>query len=544
MLAGTLPYKTVAIGSRFQLVPDNLKWKFKTNIYAADGFSDGSDPIIEINRPTSTLAGKKITLSFAAATKADEDLIASYMPKPHLDGTPIQPHEFPTSLPGYLLRLKAQLRVDGELVAQTPGSFTMGSEVRQSNQFYNPSKAAWDGGADNDIVVGEYNAIGMDLQGNGAQQLKKQQARMEATHSKLKQFEQRPNDTTLIEGLTKEDVAGDLLQAGILAYFAKVNASNALDATISGNMKSYRLPSYGRFYTSVQPSYWFGIARNVSFPGMGIDVDYLFTQLESSNANASDKADHMRRIGAESSAAEHTIPEILARNAALPASHPAQPQGVSAVKALAVAAAQGQRIYALNSRNLSLHSTILQSLAIDQDVKSEIANALASGKEVTVHEKNIAISGWTGSGYLILDPQTGAGAYKIAGGGNGGEVIFQGGAALFALTQIMSFAFYGGTAIGLALVAGPVVVGITLLIAVVTLVAALATDPDKLWIQTELTKRLAIIVGLVQLGALAFALSPFLFFFVFIALLLYIALIIVTELGFNLRKNRPDWRYA
>ena len=41
---------------------------------------------------------------------------------------------------------------------------------------------------------------------------------------------------------------------------------------------------------------------------------------------------------------------------------------------------------------------------------------------------------------------------------------------------------------------------------------------------------------LVKFGALAFALSSFLFFFVFIALLLYIASIIMSELGFNPKK--------
>jgi hypothetical protein len=44
----------------------------------------------------------------------------------------------------------------------------------------------------------------------------------------------------------------------------------------------------------------------------------------------------------------------------------------------------------------------------------------AAGKEVTVHAKNVSISGWSGSGYLLIDPDTDGGAYKIAGGTNGG----------------------------------------------------------------------------------------------------------------------------
>ena len=54
---------------------------------------------------------------------------------------------------------------------------------------------------------------------------------------------------------------------------------------------------------------------------------------------------------------------------------------------------------------------------------SEIQNALAAGKEVTVHQSPITQSGWTGSGYIITGPATGAGAYKISGGANGAALV-------------------------------------------------------------------------------------------------------------------------
>ena len=45
-----------------------------------------------------------------------------------------------------------------------------------------------------------------------------------------------------------------------------------------------------------------------------------------------------------------------------------------------------------------------------------------AGKEVTFHEKSINAHGWTGVGYIIVDPDTGAGAYLIEGKGNGGDL--------------------------------------------------------------------------------------------------------------------------
>jgi hypothetical protein len=73
-------------------------------------------------------------------------------------------------------------------------------------------------------------------------------------------------------------------------------------------------------------------------------------------------------------------------------------------------------------------------------VKSEIAGSLAAGREVTVHEKDINANGWTGNGYVILDPVTGAGAYKIAGGTNGGSI------AKGILTVLGIALFFTGTA--------------------------------------------------------------------------------------------------
>jgi hypothetical protein len=422
ILLGSLPYRTVAVGNKFQSLPDNLKWKFKTNLYAADGISTGDDPIIELNQSTARLAGKKITLSFVPATQADQDLINSYLPKPHADGTPIQPGELPTSLPGYLLKMKAEFRIDGNIVAQTNASFTMGSDVRQSNQYFDPATGAWEGGDDNDIVVGEYNAIGLDLQGIGVQQLTSFQSKVEMTSNKLGQFQQTPSNTALIDGLSKEELIGDILQSGILSYFAQVDSSDSFMAKTSDNVITYRLPSYGRFFSVAKPYLWFGVVRNVTFPGVIVDVDYLKQHTEAKNVDQGARINFTKLAGALGSAAESTIPEGIFKNPNLPASDSSQPQGVSAVKALAIAAIQGQRVYTLNQSNEAAHSAIVQSLQIDEDVKAEIVEALVSGKEVTVHDKNINVNGWVGCGYTIIDPTTGAGAYKIAGGANGGQL--------------------------------------------------------------------------------------------------------------------------
>ncbi|MFZ6677778.1 hypothetical protein [Undibacterium sp. Tian12W] len=157
-----------------------------------------------------------------------------------------------------------------------------------------------------------------------------------------------------------------------------------------------------------------------------MDVDYVRDHAETKDTDQSKHATYIRQAGSVGSAAEHTVPEAMFQNTSLAVNDPAQPQGVSAVKALAIAASQGQKIYTLNPSNQEIHGAVLQSLQISTDVKLEIANALSDGKEVTVHEKDIAADGWVGNGYIILDQDAGAGAYKIAGGSNGGILIAAG----------------------------------------------------------------------------------------------------------------------
>ena len=56
----------------------------------------------------------------------------------------------------------------------------------------------------------------------------------------------------------------------------------------------------------------------------------------------------------------------------------------------------------------------------------EIQNAIAAGKEVTVHEKAINAYGFSGFGYIIIDPETGVGGYLIEGKGSGGILVILG----------------------------------------------------------------------------------------------------------------------
>ena len=156
---------------------------------------------------------------------------------------------------------------------------------------------------------------------------------------------------------------------------------------------------------------------------------------------------------------------------------PVCPQGISAVKAIGIAASQGQKIYTITqavyqnnpnivNANLSAHSAA---------TRQAVQNALDIGHEVTIHEAPITQSGWTGAGYTTIDPATGAGGYMIDGGSNGGylNLIIDGLAALLSIISVVNGLNIASGVLGLILVSGPVAGVFTVAIAAIVLVAAI-----------------------------------------------------------------------
>ena len=143
-------------------------------------------------------------------------------------------------------------------------------------------------------------------------------------------------------------------------------------------------------------------------------------------------------------------------------------EGVSAVKAIQIAQQQGQTVYTITQEN---YSQIIPKLSLSANVMTDIRDNVAVGRTVTVHEKTINYKGWKGSGYIIIDPTTGAGAYLINGGANGAIILAIIG-AIFLLVALV--AFTGG--LGPIILAGAAVsgggaffVGLTSLVLGVTL---------------------------------------------------------------------------
>ena len=275
---------------------------------------------------------------------------------------------------------------------------------------------------------------------------------MEATKAKLEQAQAAPQSqrAQILAGMTGENLTGDMLTATIWSYFASLQSYGGISGAQAGMIDLPGL-QYGLFHAQVQPRKLYGIVTTgISFKGLNMDVGHVRSvrwvkddnpqsQINSDpNLTKNGKTAAQNRWiaynkdkGQYSSAMEHATPEqfwvdksqckYTDDNGVI--QNPAKAdcaQGISAVKAIAIAQSQGQKIYTINPQN---RDTALPKLTLSGSAGEEIRSAINSGKEVTFHESSINAYGWHGVGYSIVDPDTGAGAYLIEGAGNGGVLL-------------------------------------------------------------------------------------------------------------------------
>jgi transglutaminase-like putative cysteine protease len=404
-LLGTLPYRTAVKGSVFTSIPDTLRHKLTFSVKndratSVLGTTDTS-PLLII-KSLAELAGKKITLSYSPATPDDEAVINSYLPTPHADGTPIEPGELPQSLPGYLINVVPELRIAGQVVA-TGSPVALGTIETFKMTFFEPNVD--DSIITNTITAGAYEAIGLNLGRIGQNQLTDLQSKIESTKAKL-----QSNNST---GLTREDLISDLLFTTAIFYHAELGAKNHVSSKKMG-VNTLNLPSETIFSTTLKVDSTWGTPSSVGLGSLNMDADRLLSVVKAKDGNNDNVRQYMYSNGMTSSALEHSVPEQLY-------STPDNPvEAMSAVKALKIANDQGIPIYTINQQNIS---SILPQLQLDQQVMEDIQTAVNTGKIVTVSKANINYMGWSGCGYTIINPETGAGAYMMSDGSSG-AIIF------------------------------------------------------------------------------------------------------------------------
>lgn len=398
-LAAGLPYQLIVKKTNFSEIADGQRLKFKYELFTSDYGQQGAS-LLKIEEPTVKLAGQKLALSFKPATQNDENLIASYIPAPDPATGQIDPTALPKSLPGYLIHMVPEFTIGNDVKATTTSQQTMGQELISEMGYYFPATQSWET-TENKPIAGQYEAVALDLQGISLQQIAALKTDLEGTKAKL----EAQNNTSL----TKHSVAGDLLQSVIINWFALNNIMDDVAAK-ELNVVKYHAPSYGQFQTKLSTHFFFGVPRNVSASGLVMDIDSYLIQASSKDNQFEGTRQFLLGHGARGSAMEGLIPEkMLSTEQSLA-------HGISAVKAIQLAAAEGQKIYTITKDNVD---AALNAIALSPDVENEIRNAAYAGKVITAHEHDISYFGIISAGYIIFDPQTGAGAYLLDSGEDG-----------------------------------------------------------------------------------------------------------------------------
>jgi hypothetical protein len=384
LLPASLPYQTNTILNEFAAVPENKQEMIEFSIYGADpfGISFGdstADFVYKAN--TAELAGRRITLSWTPATPEDQAVVNQY-------GQLYQ-------TPAYLVEVKPELRIDGQVVA-TGQPVGMAFQQKFTMRFI--GAGGGEDRVDNVLTAGAYYAVGLDLQSVSPAMLQQ----------RLEQINQFSANITELDIISDEGI-GEMLYTTALAYFVQVDAYQDIIGRHTGVI-SVRQPSEAITALDLKVGYLFMCPVSVSLGGMHIDVDRDIVSPVSLNGDAGDIRGFMLQSGIMSSAMEHSIFEQLFNY-----------RSISAAKVMALANAWGIPIYTVTDDNIA---QVLPLLQVSSRIKSDIQNAVNAGRTVTIPEREIDYYDWHGTGYIDLDLSSGSAAYMISGYLAGGCTAF------------------------------------------------------------------------------------------------------------------------
>jgi hypothetical protein len=362
----------------------------------AFGLDIDGTPLNPQSYPWPDLNNQQITLSFRPATPADQSALLALIP-PGITNL----SQFPAAIPAYLIEVVPELRVNNSVVMTgAPTGLGQDFTVAFNPTFVTSGVKPFS----YTVPAGSYLAFAVVAGSISRVQWAAVGTRLAATNAVLS-----AQDPVQLAALTREQILGDLFQSELLAYYAQyIDKSDALGLVENGHHElAAGIGSFG-FEPTVDSV--FGIPRSVKAGGVIMNVPIVnVTKIDS--ADSSLTPDFVIALGALSSVLESTVPQAAFAVAAV-----SPGDSVSAAILLTRASQAGQRIYQITQANQAL---ALSNIHHNTAAMSEISSAVAMGKTVITHTDPISVSGWTGSGYVILDPSTGDGAWKISGGANG-----------------------------------------------------------------------------------------------------------------------------
>jgi len=386
-LLGTLPYQTIVNGGVYAELPSGLRHTVTFDLINNDTRSpDYSETTLSLTMALPRLAGKRVTLSYSPATGADEAVISSYVPAPHSDGTPISLAEYPSSLPAYLIQVKAELRVDGVVVASGTGPGLGGNELF-SIRTRSPNLP--DGVQELPVKAGEYLGIAFGAGPVTREDLEGVKTSLEETAARLKAGN--------LPGLTKDDILGGFLHASALANLAEVDTLSDIRARVMG-IADVRRPSSSVVTLMLATNYFFGIPRSISVAGPSNPEMGFRAAIAPKDGNRDKARRYLLLSGLDASATASALQEYLLSGPGYPVT------SVSAVKAMNSASEQAVPLYRITRSN---SAATIGGLQLAEEVEQALTNEAGADLTLIVPRRDVAFGAWSGVGYGAVDSPTG-----------------------------------------------------------------------------------------------------------------------------------------
>jgi hypothetical protein len=380
LLPLTLQFKTIKIISESNVLKESCSEKIGFSIRGNDPYNLNftGDDDFNVEFEAVELYGKRITLLWVPATKEDSNIIESY------GGI----YKTPT----YMVQLKPQLMADGIVVAE---GNAVGFGYRQEFTIAMGHVGQSVENVTNPVTVGGVYCISLDYG-------KIENTELNAIKARISEVKDKITESNIFT----DKAIGEILNSVGKAYFGQLDQYNSI---IANMMRISSVRQISEAMTGFRPNvkYIFNIPIEVNSGSFFIDVDHDVSAVTSLDGKKQNEVGFMVNTGVAGSAMEHEIYEQIF-----------QMPSVSTIKILTEANDRGIPIYTISKSNLDK----LNELEVSSDVKTDITNAVNSGRIVIIPQKEIKYYDWQGSGYIVMDPITGGAGYMISGGTAGGNL--------------------------------------------------------------------------------------------------------------------------
>lgn len=360
-----LPYEVSRVLAEFSSIPRELR--YQVNVYLP---LNGLNVTLNI----SEISNKRVVLTYLPYNQSDREFLRGYgsIEEVPIDKVNVTPVVLVDGIPIEIGR-KTHLGVRDNLTVEIHlGNYSLGKDRTE-------------------ITMGGDYVIGINALRVSDQLLDYRVNRFEITKFMMDNG---------FSNITRDEVAGELLNLIALTYWYRLDRYASRLAR-SLEIKWIRMPS-----VLVAGSAWRVENGTLKMVGMFIDIhrDYYIPIQKDGDKNK--ERAFMIETGLRGARLEYEVFEDILGVTA-----------VSTAKIFEISQELGIPIVTVNSTNANV---TIPDLEVSEYVKEKVMEAVEKGYIVLIPQRNIVINDWEGTGYYIIDPETGAMAYMLSEGIRGG----------------------------------------------------------------------------------------------------------------------------